>query len=140
MKKGNVGARCASCLGMVSPDDYCYGCGEMICIPCATVGAHGDSGHHWIIPKSIRVGMSSDTQLIKAMLEMIQLNEWQKRHAAENRYCPFCATDSDEWDDQAEHHAGCKYVQIERIAARRLSASRRPARAATARKTAKAKR
>lgn len=40
-------------------------------------------------------------------------SEWQIHHAAENRYCPYCAHKNlDNWRDQAEHHVGCEYVKM----------------------------
>lgn len=53
-----------------------------------------------------------EKELIAKLLEMVKSNEWQSRHAAGNTYCPFCANDGDTWDDQMEHHEGCKYVAI----------------------------
>lgn len=46
----------------------------------------------------------------KKLLEMLKASEWETRHAAENRYCPYCANDDDMWRDQEQHHKGCKYV------------------------------
>ncbi len=54
----------------------------------------------------------SNTQIIEDLLEMAKSNEWQTRHAAENQYCPYCADDGDQWNDQKEHHAGCKFLEI----------------------------
>lgn len=53
-----------------------------------------------------------EKELIAKLLEMVKSNEWQTRHAAENKYCPYCANDNDAWDDQREHHAGCQFVAI----------------------------
>ena len=53
----------------------------------------------------------NSAQLIEELLEMAKNNEWQTRHAAENPYCPYCANDDDQWGDQKEHHAGCKFLE-----------------------------
>mgnify|MGYP001588249428 CR=1 FL=1 len=49
-------------------------------------------------------------ELVLELLKVVKANEWQRRHAAENTYCPFCSTDDDLWRDQKKHHPGCKYV------------------------------
>jgi hypothetical protein len=49
---------------------------------------------------------------------------WDTRHAAENTYCPDCATDADAWQDQTEHHPGCAYVARTEKATAALSACR----------------
>ena len=49
--------------------------------------------------------------LIKELLEIVEANEWQHRHAAENTYCPFCSTAEEFWEDQIKHHHPCKFVE-----------------------------
>lgn len=49
-------------------------------------------------------------KITKQLLKMVKASEWETRHAAENKYCPYYANDNDMWRDQEEHHAGCKYV------------------------------
>ena len=51
-------------------------------------------------------------KLVKKLLAMVKANEWQYRHAAENRYCPYCANDNDMWKDQKEHHNGCILISL----------------------------
>ena len=50
------------------------------------------------------------------LLKMVEANEWQTRHAAENSYCPYCANDDDFYKDQEVHHKGCKFVKTIREA------------------------
>lgn len=50
-------------------------------------------------------------EICEKLLEMVETNEWQSRNMAENRFCPFCCSADDDWKDQMEHHAGCKYVE-----------------------------
>lgn len=54
----------------------------------------------------------SVADLIVKLLAMAKANEWQYRNAAENRYCPYCATDDEQWCDQQEHHEGCQFVAV----------------------------
>lgn len=51
-------------------------------------------------------------RLVRQLIEICERGEWQKRHAAENTYCPYCAREGDTWEDQSKHHAGCKFVEI----------------------------
>lgn len=50
--------------------------------------------------------------LVTELVEMVKANEWQTHHAAENTYCPYCTNDSDGWNDQVDHHEGCKFVAL----------------------------
>lgn len=50
--------------------------------------------------------------LLHRCLTFLLENEWQFRHAAENKYCPYCATDADEWTDQEAHRVGCPWVAL----------------------------
>lgn len=50
--------------------------------------------------------------LVNRLLKIVQDNEWSIRHAAENRYCPYCEEPADAWTDQKEHHTGCGWVAI----------------------------
>ena len=56
--------------------------------------------------------MDDKVAIITELLKMVEANEWQTRHAAENRYCPYCANINDDWEDQIEHHFGCPYVTV----------------------------
>jgi hypothetical protein len=51
-------------------------------------------------------------EIVGKLLTIVKANEWQYRNAAENRYCPYCATDDEQWCDQREHHEGCQFVAI----------------------------
>lgn len=52
------------------------------------------------------------TEVLARLIQFARDNEWQVRHAAENTYCPDCATGGDDWRDQKEHHPGCQYVSM----------------------------
>lgn len=56
------------------------------------------------VPKELR-------RIFSWLVEHAKLTEWQTRHAAENRYCPYCESEEDEWRDQKEHHDGCHFVK-----------------------------
>jgi hypothetical protein len=56
--------------------------------------------------------VNAHDELVAALREVLDNDGggWSSRHAAENTYCPDCATDADAWRDQKEHHPGCAYV------------------------------
>jgi hypothetical protein len=54
--------------------------------------------------------------VIHWLIKNAEANEWQTRHAAENRYCPYCHNEDDAWTDQKEHHPGCEYIKMMELA------------------------
>lgn len=47
--------------------------------------------------------------ILKKLLEIILENEWRLRSPDVFRYCRYCASRGDDWKDQKDHHAGCKW-------------------------------
>lgn len=58
----------------------------------------------------------TENTLISKMLEMLRHREWSHRNAAENQYCMDCSTDDERWEDQYEHHEGCEFEEIVKLA------------------------
>lgn len=50
--------------------------------------------------------------LLADCLRFVEASEWDRRHAAENQYCPCCELPEDAWKDQKEHHPGCLWVDL----------------------------
>lgn len=57
------------------------------------------------------------TKLRRIAEFFMRCEPWEHRHAAENRYCPYCGNhpDIDSWTDQKEHHPSCEWLQIQKL-------------------------
>lgn len=68
-----------------------------------------DSLYEKMNMNEVRTVHFEDAKIIKWLYELAQDSEWQTQHAAEDKYCPYCA-DKDLWRSQSKHNDNCQYV------------------------------